>query len=179
AGKHIAEYCHGTDYTPLPTNPAGEIETEIERLRMADGPRKPYQLRTELQQVMMKHVSVFRTAQGIQQAIETLRRLKDEYRTRLGIDDRGRRFNTDLLEAWELGSLLDIAEVTAVSALARQESRGAHSREDFPKRDDANWLAHTLAYQMDDGSIGLNHDKPVEMSLAEKDDRFKPKERVY
>jgi len=84
-----------------------------------------------------------------------------------------------LFEAWELGCLLDIAEVTAVSALAREESRGAHSRDDFPKRDDEKWLVHTLAYRTDEGEVTLNHDKPVDMSLAEKDEKFKPKERVY
>jgi succinate dehydrogenase / fumarate reductase flavoprotein subunit len=179
AGKHIAEYCQGTDFTPLPAHPAGEIETEIERLRTADGARRPSAIRIEMRHIMMKHVGVFRTAEGMQAAIETIRRLKDQYRNDLAVDDRGRRFNTDLLEAWELGCLLDIAEVTAVSALARQESRGAHSREDFPKRDDAKWMVHTLAYRADDGGIRLNHDKPVDMSLAAKDDRFKPKERVY
>jgi succinate dehydrogenase / fumarate reductase flavoprotein subunit len=122
---------------------------------------------------------VFRTAEGIQAAIDTLRRLKDQFRHDLAIDDRGKRFNSDLTEAWELGCLLDIAEVTAVSALARQESRGAHSREDFPKRDDEKWLVHTLAYPTPDGGIRLTHDKPVNLSLAEQDPKFKPKERVY
>jgi succinate dehydrogenase / fumarate reductase flavoprotein subunit len=179
AGKHIAEYCQGADFTPLPSNPAGEIEMELERIRTADGSRRPSQIRTEMQQVMMKHVGVFRTANGIQQAIDTLRRLKDEHRHNLLITDRGQRFNTDVFEAWELGCLLDIAEVTAISALARQESRGAHSREDFPKRDDEKWLVHTLARQTKDGGVELNHDKAVNLSLAEKDERFKPKERVY
>jgi len=128
---------------------------------------------------MMNHVGVFRTAEGMQAALDTVRRLKEQYRTNLVIDDRGKRFNSDLLEAWELGCLLDIAEVTAVSALAREESRGAHSREDFPKRDDEKWLVHTLAYPTPEGDVRLNHNKPVDLSLAEKDERFKPKERVY
>ncbi len=179
AGKHMAAFCQGADFAPLPANPTGEVEAELERIRRADGTRKPYQLRAEMQQIMMKHVGVFRTAEGIQQAIDTVRRLKDEYRHNLGIDDRGKRFNTDLFEAWELGCLLDIAEVTAVSALARQESRGAHSREDFPQRDDEHWLVHTLAFRAEDGSVTLTHDKPVDLSLAETDPRFKPKERVY
>ncbi len=179
AGKHMAEYCQGADFTPLPENPAGEVQSELERLRKADGKRKPYQIREEMQQVMMKHVGVFRTAEGMQEAVETIRRLKDEYANDLHIDDRGKRFNTDLFEAWELGCLLDIAEVTAVSALAREESRGAHSRDDFPKRNDEKWMAHTLAYRTADGGVQLNHDKPVDMSLAEKDEKFKPKERVY
>ena len=69
--------------------------------------------------------------------------------------------------------------MTAVSALAREESRGAHSRDDFPKRNDEKWMVHTLAYRTADGGVELNHEKPVDMSLAEKDERFKPKERVY
>jgi succinate dehydrogenase / fumarate reductase flavoprotein subunit len=179
AGKHMVDYCQGADFSPLPDNPAREAEAELERIRKADGKRKPYQIRTEMQETMMHHVGVFRTAEGIQEAIDALRRLKEEFHTDLAIDDRGKRFNSDLFEAWELGCLLDIAEVTAVGALARQESRGAHSREDFPKRDDAKWMVHTLAYRKPDGSVELNHDKPVDMSLAEKDDKFKPKERVY
>jgi succinate dehydrogenase / fumarate reductase flavoprotein subunit len=179
AGNHMAAYCQGASLAPLPADPAGEVAAELERIRQADGSRRPYQLRAEMQQVMMKHVGVFRTAKGMQQAVDTVRRLKDEYRSSLGIDDRGRRFNTDLLEAWELSCLLDIAEVTAVSALARQESRGAHSREDFPQRDDERWLVHTLAFRAADGSLRLTHDKPVDLSLAERDPRFKPKERVY
>jgi succinate dehydrogenase / fumarate reductase flavoprotein subunit len=179
AGKHMVEYCQGVGSTSLPDNPAREAEAELERIRKADGKRKPYQIRTEMQETMMQHVGVFRTAGGIQEALDTLRRLKEEFRTDLAIDDRGRRFNSDLFEAWELGCLLDIAEVTAVGALARQESRGAHSREDFPKRNDAKWMVHTLAFRKPDGSVELNHDKPVDMSLAEKDDKFRPKERVY
>jgi succinate dehydrogenase / fumarate reductase flavoprotein subunit len=179
AGKHIAEYCQGAEFLKLPDNPAGEIESELERIRTADGSHKPYQIRREMQESMMEHVGVFRTAEGMQTAVETLRRLKEQFRIDLSIDDRGKRFNSDLLEAWELGCLLDIAEVTAASALAREESRGAHSREDFPKRDDEQWLAHTLAYRADDGTVELNHDKPVDLSLADQDDRFKPKERVY
>lgn len=179
SGKHMVQYCQGVDYTPLPSNPAGEVEAELERIRKSSGSIKPHQLRTEMQHEMMNHVGVFRTAEGMQAALDTVRRLKEQYRTNLVIDDRGKRFNSDLLEAWELGCLLDIAEVTAVSALAREESRGAHSREDFPKRDDEKWLVHTLAYSTPEGDVRLNHNKPVDLSLAEKDERFKPKERVY
>ncbi|NLX09379.1 MAG: succinate dehydrogenase flavoprotein subunit [Chloroflexi bacterium] len=179
SGKHMAQYCQGTDFTPLPSNPAGEIEAELERIRHASGTRKPYELRAEMQKVMMQQVSVFRTAEGMQEAVNTIQRLQDEYRNNLVIDDHGQRFNSDLLEAWELGCLLDIAQVTTASALAREESRGAHSREDFPKRDDEQWMVHTLAYRTADGGVELNHDKPVDLSLAAKDERFKPKERVY
>lgn len=106
----------------------------------------------------------------MQRAVDGLRQLQERY-ARVRIDDTGRVFNTDLLEAWELGCMLEVAEVTAVSALARTESRGAHAREDFPKRDDANWMKHTLAYR-EDGDVRLAY-KPVTVT------RFEPKERVY
>ena len=179
SGIHMVDYCQGVDFLPLPDDPAGEVAAEMERIRHASGTRKAYEIRSALQHLMMDHVGVFRTAEGIQQAIDGVRELKQQYKTDLAIDDRGQRFNTDMLEAWELGCLLDLAEVTAVSALARTESRGAHSREDFPKRDDANWMVHTLAYLEDNGDIRLDHSKAVDLSLAEKDERFKPKERVY
>jgi succinate dehydrogenase / fumarate reductase flavoprotein subunit len=88
------------------------------------------------------------------------------------IQDRGEVFNTDLVEALELGFLLDVAEVTVEAALARQESRGAHSREDFPKRDDVNWLKHSLGYRSAAGGIEFRH-KPVVIT------RFQPQERKY
>jgi succinate dehydrogenase / fumarate reductase flavoprotein subunit len=109
----------------------------------------------------------------MQQAIDVLRNLKAQFEGDLTIDDRGQQFNTDLLEAWELGALLEIAEVTAVSALARKESRGAHSREDFPKRDDENFLVHTFA-SIKDGAVALDHSRKVDLSLD-----YEPKERVY
>jgi succinate dehydrogenase / fumarate reductase flavoprotein subunit len=100
-----------------------------------------------------------------------VRELQEAYRKDLTIDDRGSRFNTDLLEAWEVGCQLDLAEVTVVCALARQESRGGHSREDFQRRDDVNWLKHTLAHQAD-GRVTLDY-KPVVIT------KYQPKERVY
>ena len=113
-----------------------------------------------------------------------LRELRERHQTDLCIDDKGHKFNTDLIEAWELGCLLDLAEVTTVSAINRTESRGGHSREDYPKRDDENWLVHTLAQRTTAAlngasDIELNTNKKVDMSLAESDPRFAPKERVY
>jgi succinate dehydrogenase / fumarate reductase, flavoprotein subunit len=85
---------------------------------------------------------------------------------------RDKIFNTELLNIWELDNLLELAEVTTVAALARQESRGGHAREDFPKRDDVNWLKHSLAWLEEDGAIRLGY-KPVTIT------KFQPKERVY
>ncbi|MCB0015886.1 MAG: succinate dehydrogenase/fumarate reductase flavoprotein subunit, partial [Anaerolineales bacterium] len=88
------------------------------------------------------------------------------------IDDKGKAFNTDLLEAWELGCLLELAEATAISALARKESRGGHARDDFKKRDDVNWMKHTLFHRVGENDYRLDY-KDVILG------RYEPKERVY
>jgi len=171
-GKAMAEFCKQADFVPLPENPAGEVAAEMERIRTASGSTRVAQLREKMQEVMSKYVGVFREEAGMKQAVEDIRQLKQVFKTNLCIDDKGKVFNTDLLEAWELGCLLDIAEMTAVSALARTESRGAHSREDHPKRDDQNWLKHTFAFLNSRGDIDLRF-RPVNIG------RYQPKERVY
>jgi succinate dehydrogenase / fumarate reductase flavoprotein subunit len=123
-----------------------------------------------MQKVMTEHCTVFRHGEGMKKALETIRDLKGRY-GRIVVDNPGRRFNTDLLETLELESLLHLAETIVVSALARQESRGAHSREDFPERDDAQWLKHTLVQKTDNGPRLFY--KPVRVT------RFEPKPRVY
>jgi succinate dehydrogenase / fumarate reductase flavoprotein subunit len=104
------------------------------------------------------------------EAVDKIGQMKDRYRE-VRLDDRGKVFNTDLLEAWELGCLLDIAEVTAVSALNRTESRGAHAREDYRERDDQRWLKHSLAY-LEGGKISLRY-KPVTIT------KWQPQARTY
>mgnify|MGYP000107446466 CR=1 FL=1 len=172
AGIKMADFARHADFVELPDDPSGEVTAELERLRRADGRTRVAELRDEMQKTMMDHVGVFREASGMQQAIDTIRTLRERYRTDLRVDDRGRIFNHDLLEAWELGCLLDMAEVTAVSALARTESRGGHAREDYPKRDDDQWLRHTLATLKPNGDIALSY-KPVVIL------KYQPKERVY
>jgi len=185
-GKAIAEYAKHADFVPLPADPAGQVNSEISRIRGSAGKTRPYELRQAMQKVMMEKVGVFREEKGIASAIDTVRELKQRYQTDLSIDDRGFKFNTDLMEAWELGCLLDLAEITAISALNRKESRGAHSREDFKERDDNNWLVHTLSkncapspYAAGVFEPELNVNKKVDMSLAEQDERFVPKVRAY
>jgi succinate dehydrogenase / fumarate reductase flavoprotein subunit len=186
-GMKMAEYVRHADYVPLPANPAGEIQAELERIRRSSGKSRPGVLRQAMQKTMMDNVGVFREARGMQQALDEVRELKHRYQTDLSIDDRGFRFNTDLLEAWELGCLLDMAETTAVSAINRTESRGAHSREDCKQRDDVNWMVHTLicrpselpAFAPGNPELTVNTRKKVDMSLAEQDERFVPKVRSY
>jgi len=186
-GMRIAEYVKGADLIPLPANPTREIEAEFERLRKSSGKVKPYELRNQMQQIMTDKVGVFRTEKLMSEAVEDVRNLLDVYMHDLSIDDRGYKFNTDIMEAWELGNLLELAEVTAISAANRKESRGAHSREDFPKRNDAEWMVHTLVYREGEGlypepksaKYRIDTTKKVDLSLVEEDPRFAAKERVY
>jgi len=185
-GMAIADYVKRADYVPLPANPTGDIEAELERIRKSNGTTRTGVLRKEMQDVMMADVGVFRNETDMQNALDTVRGLKERYRNDLTIDDRGHKFNTDLLEAWELGCMLDMAEVTALSAISRKESRGGHSREDYPNRDDANLMVHTLVTRKSDEpypngpvELEINFDKKVDMSLAAEDERFLPKVRAY
>ena len=131
---------------------------------------RPAHIRADLQAAMMELAGVFRTRDGLSSMADQLRTLQERY-ARVRVEDTGRIFNTDLLEARELGYLLDCAEATVHSALARTESRGGHFREDHPERDDANWLRHSLAYRAE-GGPRLAY-KPVTLG------RFEPKPRTY
>ena len=172
SGRHMAEYCREAELLPLPTGTGEILQAEFNRLRHGTGHIKPFELRNKMQKTMTDNVGVFRTEETMTQAIEDLRQLRHEYDTGIHIDDKGQRYNTDLLEAWELGCLLELAEVTAISARARKESRGGHAREDFPERNDDEWLKHTLCARNEDGSYSLDY-KPVVLG------RYEPKKRVY
>ena len=172
AGRHIAEYCQGADMGLLATGTGDAVYNDLERIRTGTGGVKPYTLRRRMQQTMTDNVGVFRTEATMSRAVEELRELRHDYQTKLQIDDKGQSYNTDLLEAWELGCLLELAEVTAVAACARQESRGGHAREDFPERDDERYLMHSLAAPDGRGGYTLEY-KPVVMG------RYEPKKRVY
>ncbi|WP_328780823.1 succinate dehydrogenase flavoprotein subunit [Streptomyces canus] len=175
AGIAAAEYSQKADYVELPEDPARLVLDQVERLRDATGTERVSVLRRELQETMDANVMVFRTEQTIKTAVEKIAELRERYKN-VSIQDKGRRFNTDLLEAIELGNLLDLAEVMAVSALARKESRGGHYREDYPNRDDVNFMRHTMAYREvgDDGAESIRLDyKPVVQT------RYQPMERKY
>lgn len=170
-GMAMAEYVQHADYSALPPRPEAYTLAEFDRIRNSSGQEKAGQIRLEMQKIMMDHVGVFREGPTIQQALDKVRELQQRYQ-HITIDDRTAKFNTDLLEAWELGALLDLAEVTALSALNRTESRGAHWREDFPKRDDVNWMKHTFVTRQASGALEITY-KPVVLT------KFEPKERKY
>jgi len=107
-------------------------------------------IRDEMRRIMNEKVWIYRKGDQLQTALKEIRELKSRFK-RIKVEDKGKAFNTGLLSALQLDFMLDLAEVTIVSALARTESRGAHSRIDYPKRDDQNWLKHTLAYYTKDG----------------------------
>jgi len=169
-GKAMAEFCKQADFAPLPADPEAQTRSEFDRIRNGAGKEKPAVIRDEMQKIMMQHVSVFREGPTLQKALDAVRELKERFK-HIAIEDKGVRFNTDLFEAWELGCLLDLAEVTTISALTRTESRGAHYREDFPKRDDVNWLKHTFVTLKDGAPVATY--KPVTIT------KFEPKERTY
>ncbi|MFC9683031.1 succinate dehydrogenase flavoprotein subunit [Streptomyces sp. NPDC056948] len=175
AGIAAAEYAQTAEFVELPENPAEFVIEQVERLRDSTGTERVSAIRRELQDTMDANVMVFRTEQTIKTAVEKIAELRERFKN-VSVQDKGKRFNTDLLEAIELGNLLDLAEVMAVSALARKESRGGHYREDYPNRDDVNFMRHTMAYREvgDDGSETVRLDyKPVVQT------RYQPMERKY
>jgi succinate dehydrogenase / fumarate reductase flavoprotein subunit len=170
-GRAMAAFVQGADFAPLPADAAEPMRAELERLRSGKGGEMAVSIRSEMQRTMTDHVGVFRTGADMQIAIDKLAELQQRYR-RLSVSDTGRLYNTELLEAFELGCLLDLAQATAASAVNRTESRGAHSREDFPNRDDVQWLKHTLIARGPDGRFTITY-KPVVIT------KYQPKERKY
>ncbi|WP_374953795.1 succinate dehydrogenase flavoprotein subunit [Rathayibacter sp. AY1E6] len=178
SGNNAADYAKTVDFTPLPADPAGAIRDMLASLRSATGTERIASIRKELQDEMDKNAQVFRTDESLEAVTGTIQRLRDRFRN-ISVQDKGKRFNTDLLEAVELGFLLDLAEVVVYSARNRKESRGGHMRDDFPKRDDENYMQHTMAYLSGDAHSSDAGDhirldwKPVVIT------RYQPMERKY
>ena len=170
SGRAASQHVRQVDFTPLPENPDAPVRAEIDHLFSSAGKESVAQIRREMQELMTLQVGVFRTGAQLEAAKKKIADLKTRYQN-VALADHTKKFNTEMLEALELGYLLDIAEATAVSATARTESRGGHAREDYPNRDDKNWLKHTLIYRKD-GKFDLKY-KPVVIT------RFEPKERKY
>jgi succinate dehydrogenase / fumarate reductase flavoprotein subunit len=175
AGKHMAQFIKENDHAPLPPEPEAFARELVDRLYTSTGGESAARIRSTLQNEMDDKVFVERSDQSLRRALDSLDGLQDTYQ-RVQMQDKGKTFNTELVEAIELGFLLDCAEATIHGALARTESRGAHYRLDYPKRDDANWLKHTLAYK---GT--KTHDVRLDYKdvILLDDPIFKPKERKY
>jgi len=146
AGISAAEYASRASFVDLPANPAEVVVEELEQMRSRPDGERVADVRRALQETMDANAQVFRTEESLNQALADLRELQKRYRS-VSVQDKSRTFNTDLLEAVELGFLLDIAETVIVGALNRQESRGGHFREDYPDRDDKKFMRHTMAYR--------------------------------
>ncbi|MFD9887930.1 succinate dehydrogenase flavoprotein subunit [Amycolatopsis sp. NPDC059027] len=174
AGIAAAEYALAHEHVELPETPASLVEEQLSQLLSEHGDERVADIRKEMQQTMDSHASVYRTEDTLKQALTDIQALKERY-GRITVADKGKRYNTDLLEAVELGFLLELAEVLVVGALARKESRGGHAREDYPNRDDTNFMRHTMAYKQGSGlssDIRLDY-KPVTFT------RYEPMERKY
>jgi len=174
-GKHMVKFIAENSHAPLPLEPEAYAREMVSALYSSTGGESAARIRSTLQNEMDTRVFVERNESGLRKALDTLDGLQDAYK-RVQMQDKGKKFNTELVEAIELGFLLDCAEATIHGALARQESRGAHYRTDYQKRDDENWLKHTLAYKgTKTHDVRLDY-KPVELI---DDPIFKPKERKY
>ncbi len=170
AGLRAAEYAKTAEFEKLPENTESASRSEFEALRKGSGKENVYDLSNEMKKVMFADVGIYRNEKDMQTALEKVRELKARFKD-VTVSDMGKIFNTELLNAWEFGNLLDIAEVVALSALNRKESRGGHSREDFPDRDDQNWLKHTLVWNKN-GKLEIDY-KSVVIT------KHQPKARVY
>ena len=177
AGQYSVEYALTAEQVPVPENAAADVIAMLEKVRKAKGKERVAQLRKELQETMDKNAQVFRTEETLNEALEKIYELRKRYEN-ISIQDQGKRFNTDLLEAVELGFLLDLAEVTVITCRERRESRGAHLREDFPDRNDKKFMVHSMAYKTDkkDKATGVDMKvdwKPVIIT------NYQPMERKY
>jgi succinate dehydrogenase / fumarate reductase flavoprotein subunit len=178
AGRNAVEYAKKAKFVELPKDPAKYVRDLIEGIRAASGTERIASIRKELQEEMDRNAQVFRTEESLKSVTNTIQELRKRYRN-ISVTDKGQRYNTDLLEAVELGFLLDLAEVTVYSARNRKESRGGHMRDDFPERTDKKYMVHTMAYLTGDPESDHAGDhikidwKPVVIT------NYQPMERKY
>ncbi|MEK9536086.1 MAG: succinate dehydrogenase flavoprotein subunit [Aquiluna sp.] len=177
AGKYSVEYAKSAKQVPMPEDAAKDVLDLLAKVRNSKGKEKVAQLRKELQETMDKNAQVFRTEETLNEALEKIAELRKRYE-KISVQDQGKRFNTDLLEAVELGFLLDLAEVTVITCRERRESRGAHLREDFTERNDKKFMVHSMAYKQNkiDKKTGIDIKvdwKPVVIT------NYQPMERKY
>jgi succinate dehydrogenase / fumarate reductase flavoprotein subunit len=178
AGIYAAEYALTADFVDLPENPESATIELLDLVRNSEGTERVAEIRRDLQNTMDANMQVFRSADTLNQVLTDIASLEERYK-KISVQDKGKRFNLDLLEAVELGFLLELAKVMTVAALHREESRGGHFREDFPERDDENFMKHSMAYKVDEAAnaehtAGIRLDtKPVIFT------RYEPMVRKY
>ncbi|MGE5373836.1 MAG: FAD-dependent oxidoreductase [Bacteroidota bacterium] len=170
AGLKAAEYANGVDFENLPSDAESYARSQFDALRNGTGKENAFDITREMKKVMFDDVGIYRTGAIMEGAIDKVKELQERYK-HVKVTDTGKIFNTELLNAWELGNMLDMAELITVCAMNRTESRGGHTREDYPERDDKNWLKHTLACK-ENGKIKIDY-KPVVIT------KYQPKARVY
>jgi succinate dehydrogenase / fumarate reductase, flavoprotein subunit len=186
AGIAAAGYATSHDFVDMPPDPAAMVVGWVADILSEDGNERVADIRGALQQTMDNNAAVFRNEETLKQALDDIHSLKERY-SRITVHDKGKRFNSDLLEAIELGFLLELAEVTVVGALNRKESRGGHAREDYPNRDDVNYMRHTMAYKEIGADNEIAADKQGTDLLSDirldfkpvAQTRYEPKERKY
>jgi succinate dehydrogenase / fumarate reductase flavoprotein subunit len=170
-GRAMVRHIHsGAEKVRLPKDALDKAKSKLECVLTAKGKESPAAIRDELQATMMVNCGIFRDEKSLKEQLKVIKSLQEQYKW-IEVGYKGQRFNTELLDAIELGNMLDFVETIVVGGLARTESRGAHSRTDFPKRDDANWMKHTLAWKTEAG-VRLDY-KPVVIT------RFQPEERKF
>ena len=177
AGIYAVEYAKTADFVPMPADAAKGVIALIDAVRASKGTEKIAVLRKELQDTMDLNAQVYRTEESLNESLDKIAELRKRY-ANISIQDKGQRFNTDLLEAIELGFLLDLAEVLAFTARERRESRGGHFREDYPDRNDKKFMVHSMAYYTGKTSKKPGDNikidwKPVTIT------RYQPMERKY
>ncbi len=192
AGRSAAAYAATASFVEIPADPAVVVESELETIRTRPDGERVADIRRALQETMDANAQVFRTEESLTQALTDIKALRKRFQA-VSVQDKSRTFNTDLLEAVELGFLLDISETVVVGALNRKESRGGHFREDYPDRDDAGFMRHTMAYRrpadapVTDGDAegSFHHVEPFDdyqLVLGSKSvtvTRYQPMERKY
>jgi len=151
AGEEAAKRASSNDFRSIPRERAlAEEKRVFDEILGSEGNERVSTIRDEMRHIMNTKVWIFRTGDELESGLKAIRELKQRFKS-IRVEDKGQPFNTGLSSALQLDFMLDLAEVTIVSALARKESRGAHSRRDYPKRDDDNWLKHTLVYYTKEG----------------------------
>ncbi|MCL4542494.1 MAG: FAD-binding protein [Deltaproteobacteria bacterium] len=171
AGIDIAEYIKDAAFAKFDESLIRRDEDILDKLKKSSGKEKHGLLKAELQEEMRANVGVFREEKAMEKAVKKIEELKERAKN-IGVDDKSKLFNTDIVEALEFNNILLIAEIIAKGAILRKESRGAHYRNDYPERDDENWLKHTLATLDDNGNIKFDFSK---VSIT----KFRPQPRTY